>query len=310
MCKRKADNARYRCSVENFVLDEYSICREERQYAVFLYNILRKYGKKQAREKLTGEEKEHILKIWEACGIEADSDIEYVFYEATFMRDFFERERRYLAANKHNSNKMDAILLQKTYANDTKREDIGEDEAKSCFNHKLITYVHHGEAVTTNLLKRNLGHTQIEGDELSDREKELIKDMMNAKPDIAVIYRRRKEKDDKGKKYLLLIECKFESYEDSYRGENLSQCSVQYDVAKFLCDCYWNQNLAKTDPDYIAVSPLMEAAQKSRIVKFMRAEEKKRERGVKEARNVGRIFLKTLIDCDHNIFEEDTEKNR
>ena len=39
----------YVCSVEHFLQDEYSICREERQYAVFLYNILRKYRSKDKR---------------------------------------------------------------------------------------------------------------------------------------------------------------------------------------------------------------------------------------------------------------------
>ena len=142
MCKRdaddkmrgtmNADNNRYNCSIENFIRDEYSICREERQYAVFLYNILRKYGKGQSREKLAGKEKEDILTILEACGIEADDDIEYVFYEATFMRDFFKRERRYCAVIKNKASLAD-VLLQRDYEK--------EEKTKTDFNRRLIEYV-------------------------------------------------------------------------------------------------------------------------------------------------------------------------
>ena len=324
MCKMYADGNRYNCSIENFIMDEYSICREERQYAVFLYNILRKYGKKQVREKLAGEERDTILKIFEACGIEAEDDIEYVFYEATFMRDFFERERRYSAAIKYDSNKVEAKLLQKTYANDTKWENIGDDAAKKCFNYQLLKYVHkhdeehnqhqdrHQDKIDENLkeiLRYNLGHTpilgypQIDGAELNDREKEKIKDMMNAKPDIAVIYR---GMSDEEKKYLLFIECKFESYEDSYNGENLSQCSIQYDVAKFLCN-YLNDLMQRDFLDdgpgcKMAVALIMESDHKSRMVKFMRTDEKKKKQGAQEERNVGKILIKTLIDCNNKIF--------
>ena len=326
MCKMNADGNRYNCSIENFIMDEYSICREERQYAVFLYNILRKYGKKQAREKLAGEERDTIFKIFEACGIEAEDDIEYVFYEATFMRDFFERERRYSAAIKYDSNKVEAKLLQKTYANDTKWEHINDDAAEKCFNYQLLKYVHeHDEdhnqhqgqrqnKIDENLkeiLRYNLGHTpilgcpQIEGSELNNREKERIKDMMNAKPDIAVIYRGRSDENDEEKKYLLFIECKFESYEDSYNGENLSQCSVQYDVAKFLCD-YLNNLMQRNPLDdgpvcEMAVSLIMESDHKSRIVKFMRTDEKKKKQDAKAERNVGKILIKTLIDSNNKI---------
>lgn len=316
MCNMNADGNRYKCSMENFIMDEYSICREERQYAVFLYNILRKYGKKQAREELAGEERDTILKILEACGIEADDDIEYVFYEATFMRDFFERERRYSAARKYDSNKVGAKLLQKTYANDTKWENIGDDAAEKCFNYQLIRYVHehdedygqhqsqhqarHQNKMDENLkaiLRYNLGHTpipgrpQIEGARLNDREKEKIKDMMNAKPDIAVIYRGGSDEDDEEKNYLLFIECKFESYEDSYDGENLSQCSVQYDVAGFLCDYLNKNNLMRRDPlddgpaCQMAVSLIMESDHKSRMVKFMRTDGNEKRSANKQCSN-------------------------
>ncbi len=42
---------KYKCSIKHFIDDEYSICREERQYAVLLYNVLRKYHSAGEREK-------------------------------------------------------------------------------------------------------------------------------------------------------------------------------------------------------------------------------------------------------------------
>lgn len=88
--------------LEHFIRDEYSICREERQYAVFLYNILRKYRNKDKRI-----DKE-VVSIFNACSIPRGAEIQNVFYEATFMRDFFERNRR-LALSKNPEN----VLLNK-----------------------------------------------------------------------------------------------------------------------------------------------------------------------------------------------------
>ena len=83
----KEINEKYGCTAENFIKDtetEYSICREERQYAVFLYNILRKY---RSKDKRNGNQR--IINIFDACNVPAEAEIENVFYEATFMRDFF-----------------------------------------------------------------------------------------------------------------------------------------------------------------------------------------------------------------------------
>lgn len=55
-----------------------------------------------------------------------------------------------------------------------------------------------------------------------------LREMMNSKPDIAVIY------EDNGKHYLLFLECKFESREStSPRGA--SQTDIQWHIADFLC---------------------------------------------------------------------------
>lgn len=101
---------KYECSIENFINKDdcaYSICRKERQYAVYLHDILRKYKKYADREKL-----EEFKNIFTACSIPEKADIENVFYEATFMRDFFERNRRNILGEE---DKLERILLQKTF---------------------------------------------------------------------------------------------------------------------------------------------------------------------------------------------------
>ena len=86
-------------SIDNYVKDNLSICREERQYALYLSNVLRYYGKNPSGKPANriGNDAE-VKKIFIACGFkENELDnvvIENVFYEATFMRDFFERNRR------------------------------------------------------------------------------------------------------------------------------------------------------------------------------------------------------------------------
>ena len=76
----------YEPTLENYISNEYSVCREERQYALFLNNILLKYRDPDSRD-------ETVQKIFEACGL-SEAAIINVFYEATFMRDIFERNRR------------------------------------------------------------------------------------------------------------------------------------------------------------------------------------------------------------------------
>ena len=80
-------------SIDNYINNECSICREERQYALYLSNVLRYYGKN-PKNKTTNRigDNEKVKNIFKACGFN-DVDlknivIENVFYEATFMRDF------------------------------------------------------------------------------------------------------------------------------------------------------------------------------------------------------------------------------
>ncbi|MEY8336965.1 hypothetical protein AALB16_02905 [Lachnospiraceae bacterium 62-35] len=267
-------NKNYGCLIENFIKDtdsEYSICREERQYAVFLYNILR-YWRDPEKRKLDKRAKG----IFTACRIPEDAMVTQVFYEAAFMRDFFERNRRSILSSYHTGR-----LLTKTFS----VSDYEIDKEYS-FNYKLMKYVHRKEdenGKTENqeqdweqekIQERNLGRNEI-NTSLSPRERFTIRCMMEAKPDIAVIYERKKH--EKKIRELLFLECKYDSSEAYYKSEDsqggklkISQSEIQGKIAEFLCE-YLNENDKEEE---IAVSHSMGSEKenkKSCIVQFVRS---------------------------------------
>lgn len=229
MCENKnADRAKI--SFENYIKDEYSICREERQYALMLNNILRAVSEAQKKIKnkydiceqmkfYEIDDKKQIGDILKSCGLK-DVVIEKVFYEATFMRDFFERDRRVAYG---------CNLLKKKFTLDDKKDKKRDTE--NSFNRKLVDYVlekeffgvkkedvyecvenHYDEHLGSNVQIVNEAGSHIMGN--VDEYKqffEYIKCMMNSKPDIAVIG------VNKNKEHVLIfLECKFESGEDKY----------------------------------------------------------------------------------------------
>lgn len=258
------------CTIENFIRKgeqdkpNDSICREERQYAVFLYNILRYYRK-------PGRRNEQAEKIFRACGISGKAEVTQVFYEATFMRDFFKRNQ---CSKKVTFN----YSLMKYMKGDLKREE--------CDN---------------NDLKHNLGRYPIKT-KFSDNEKEhakkkyKIRCMMEAKPDIAVIYR------EDGKEYLLFVECKLNSNAAYYKSPNcekrFEQREIQGEIAAFLCQ-YLNENCQKK----IEVAKSMKepdtggqrGTYRSRLVRFVRSG---------KTEEMGAVLIYDLIDLNDRIFEE------
>lgn len=96
------NDAKFNLSLNNYISDEYSICREERQYALFLSNILRKYRTKELRQSEIAKRetnshnksKNVVEDIFKVCHIPLSAQILDVFYEAAFMRDIFTRNRR------------------------------------------------------------------------------------------------------------------------------------------------------------------------------------------------------------------------
>lgn len=197
---------------ENFIS---STDREERQYALFLYNKLLEIAAKNERD----DEDNIILK---ACGL-LDKNTEIikiksVVFEATYLRDIFWRER------------------------DETRED-----QKLAFNRLLFEYVCGLELKWQNVNNNITEHMQclLEDQQLKssrnwhdikvkeeDKNKVtpegVIKNMMNSKPDIAVVY------ECEGHPYLKFIECKYTQRESKTRGQ--TQIEIQNLIARFICE--------------------------------------------------------------------------
>lgn len=236
----EANHNYYKISIENYLNYSCSICREERQYALFLYNILRKYHSPKKRT-----EDDFVTGVFNACGLSDKADIENVFYEVTFMRDFFERNRRLMLGDNPNKDLLKSNF--KPTGDWSNNKPCYKMPKEDSFNAKLLKYA-------TGSDKSYIGEEY----NLGARGSGLVKEMMNAAPDIAVVYR----EDDK--KYLLFIECKFESGEDTYKSGN-KQCHVQWCIADFLCKNYL------TD---LTVSPIMKD-ERSHLVKFVREKNEK-----------------------------------
>ncbi len=166
-------------------LRDNQICREERQYALFLANLLSS-NNDYAREQI-GIGKYEIVEV---------------FYEATLMRDYWWH-------NKENfNNKLWNYVKDIPDANGNKWFNDGElSETKNHANYWPCKY----------------GHP-------------LARWMVNAKPDIAIIY------GNNGKCEISFIECKYISGIDTYKYNDgkynftKTQEEVQGDIIKFLCN--------------------------------------------------------------------------
>lgn len=324
--KRDSSRERFEPSIKNFLCDKYSICREERQYVVFLYNILRKYATLESRKR-EGEEnadRVNVKKIFESCGLKDDAFIDYVFYEPAFLRDFFERYNR-LRLSKESE--WPERLLNKSFSCSLSK---GESARKEDFNTKLIQYVYEQKKKEKNETRKieveysgrecNLGQNNnklcfeklkiydLENNQtisLNDNEKKWIKHrvkwMMNAQPDIALIYHLGEE--ESAKKFLLFIECKFTSKESSYRyevdsesneKEHVKQGEIQWMIADFLCSCLHNYNDNK---EKMTLSPSMKE-ERSHFVYFVRRYRTNENNGEKK----DEILIEDLIRCNNEIF--------
>lgn len=150
-----------------------------------------------------------------------------VFYEATIMRDYFYKDKS--------------------------------------FNRSLESAFGLREGSLKNI---NYGHSKITNDpddkkdKLTNNKKLLIKYMMNAKPDIAIVY----ELD--GEKYLLFMECKNESveskYKDIYGYNRIPQTFIQELILRFLCGKHANRIIEKVEEGVCFKSRMI----KERIDKF------------------------------------------
>ena len=282
-------------SIDNYVKDNLSICREERQYALYLSNVLRYYGKNPSGKPANriGNDAE-VKNIFIACGFkENELDnvvIENVFYEATFMRDFFERNRRIHLSK---PSKKEDVCLQKTF----KRSSYEIKDKEKSFNRKLLCFC------WEKIGQSKKGNEEIDFNNLGDIEeynygrneipvkfkaiKNLARAMMNSKPDLAVIYHYGENAE---KKKLLFLECKFESSEDKTDGDNgekYTQRKIQGYIAEFLCNI---KDKYLTDVETSEI--MIKEEGQSKLVRFDRNDE-----------TADNISIKNLIEVEKRIFE-------
>lgn len=212
-----------------------SICREERQYALFLYNILKSSA-------FMDRKGEKVTDILEKSGIVISGKIENVFYEAAFMRDFFERDREKLYLE-FAPEKREVHNKNFEYTSDKFCTYYGRKETN--FNKALIDFISQIEEPEVReqieneyqdiknkrekIRPVNLGHNDMfGGNNIYPCISFIARCMMNAKPDIAVLYQ---------DNTLQFLECKFETKsQGQYRenGINLNQAYVQDLIADFL----------------------------------------------------------------------------
>jgi len=168
---------------EKFIINGYlqdTICREERQYALFLANGLKK-NNSEIKQKLDLD----------------NCEIMEVFYEATLMRDYWCRNR------------------------------IKFNKALNCFTEKEKPW---GSEIGSNGKEKNHANYWA-------KKHPLACWMMNAKPDLAVLYR----KNNNESPTLSFIECKYLSEVDTYYNKEAkdfkyTQVELQELILEFLCD--------------------------------------------------------------------------
>lgn len=193
------------------------VCREERQYALFLYQrLLNMVGNKTPKEE----------KIFRACGLPTDSDLEIlsVAYEATYMRDIFWKDREQRKKNN-----------QKAY-----KVPISDKESGECFNRKLYEFVkkeYNCEDCASKVpANRNLGG-KIKWENVNEKVASCFRQMMNSKPDIAIVY------EYKSERYLKFLECKYLSGVSN--SEGVTQLEIQRRICRFLCEDILNIKAAE-----------------------------------------------------------------
>ena len=327
------------------------ICREERQYALYLSNVLRYYGK-DPQNRISDNEK--VKNIFKACGFN-DIDlknivIENVYYEATFMRDFFERNREIhfkkdakIKGNEDHS--FNWRLLEYCWCNFLKEP---KDKLKGLIEKEIekknfeennygarneIPFLKYAEHVKKNF--KNKKEFKKECDSIENKSefskdiklRKIVRAMMNAKPDLAVIYYDK----EKGARKLLFIECKYESDEDNYifydYSENeevirgtISQTAVQGYIADFLCQCRGYMNGVQVSELLDNKKPKgYEGKYLSKMVRFVASQDagkcdnstKKKNKSkdiskdTDEGKTIGEINIKDLIEIEKDIFDKE-----
>ena len=242
--------------LDKYIIDEYSICREERQYALYFHNYL-----KTLIDKTSQEVSEEINELKKEMFGDKNVIVKKVFYEATFMRDIYEYDKRVAYANAE-LNKIKESELSEDKVNEVINKKIIQISSptyhEKCydgvfgenvrFNQKLLNFVKKNysqvESEVEKLVERitdivdyNLGAIggqkkikEILGENNGEKLKAILRGMMNSKPDIAVIYQ---NGDNKNK--VKFLECKFLSEIDKDNIGN-TQLDYQNNIGEFLKD--------------------------------------------------------------------------
>ncbi|MCH5267495.1 MAG: hypothetical protein J1E62_04040 [Lachnospiraceae bacterium] len=213
-------------------------CREERQFAVFLYNYFYE------RKKAGAFEEDTVVNYCLNIEDEAKVKILDVYFETTFMRDYF-----YNADDKKRFNK-ELLKFCTGWMGEKCKEEKYEEYKEGKWVNKFLKetklgespYYNLGQSVAKNKINiffSSLGsiHDRLKNNgEFSKDEQKKIQEkvcidiarmMMNATPDIVVVY----EVD--GHAYVKALECKYTSEEGKYKDV----AGSEYPMQLFIQEC-------------------------------------------------------------------------
>ena len=258
-------------SNKNEIINE-PVCREERQYALFLYNRLLNMVDKKF-ETLSIDDQHLFRKIFNQN--KKNIKILRVYYEVSFLRDFFKKGNLELKDYLNFNKKLYDYVLSIFY-DDKEKHSLSKlfesiiqyHQNLPNFNDEYEKYLPSKNSDIFNSLKsflplsyRNYGSiTKKDVNNIKDIPSFVIKlmqTMMNSKPDIGIIY------EIQRKKYLKFIECKYISREGSTNlldincdNKNkkdlkfpyiLRQTHIQYYIADFVCKELIGNNRIEAD---------------------------------------------------------------
>ncbi len=232
--------------LDRYIDEKDPICREERQYALFLYNYLCSMKK--------GEVSEQDKIRMQLFGTEPVV-IEAVYYEATFMRDLFFWDKK----QKEWEQRFNQYLLE--YVKELPEISSLEFREWSCSEEERKTLENlQKEAYAKYHLGMYIGHpTREENVDFCKKINTMLKALMNSTPDIAIVY-----VDSSDVRHLAFLECKYESPEghSGEKGMRIFQTEAQNAIAYFLTNRL---------PDYMA-----DVYDDTRIVKFYKSEPRRK----------------------------------
>lgn len=203
-------------------------CREERQFAALLYSV---FLKKREKGKIPADKiTEDIV---EACLGSNDIIIEDVYFEATLMRDFFERNREGFNKKLLNFVLGEEKALSEKYPEQLKTYNLGGKAAKTEIEGIIRSEIAPKGAELPAIIQGKEVKAVDRSEDMILIKKKLRLDiagmMMNATPDILVKYRM---KETDGKSYVKALECKYKSGEGEYTSVGVT-CKMQF----FIQEC-------------------------------------------------------------------------